>query len=66
MNQHLPAKLTPSTLTQEIGALTDALRPASAVSINDFIEDLNSRGFAYPTSISPEKVLEEYATVLSR
>lgn len=62
----MPATMTPSTLTQEIGVLTDALRPAAAEAINNFIEDLNSRGFAYPTSISPEKVLEEYAAVLSR
>lgn len=66
MSHNLPATITPSTLTQEIGVLTDALRPAAAGAINNFIEDLNSRGFAYPTSISPEKVLEEYAAVLSR
>lgn len=52
-------------MTTEIGALTDALSKASQTAIEKYIEDLNARGFAYPQSIAPVMVLEEYSYALS-
>lgn len=52
-------------MTTEIGVLTDALSKASQNAIEKYIEDLNARGFAYPQSIAPIMVLEEYSYALS-
>lgn len=64
MNTNLPAVVQLSTLSQEIGALTDQLRRPSAEDIASGIAWLMDGGMQYPPSIAEDKAIDEYVLVL--
>lgn len=59
---NLPAQL--STLKQEIGTLTDQLKPASADFLAKCLNRLKASGMAVPTGIAPEDFIREYSFAL--
>jgi hypothetical protein len=64
MTTNLPATVQLSTLSQEIGALTDQLRRPSAEDIASGINWLMDGGMQYPPSIDAANAIDEYVFVL--
>jgi len=62
---NLPATVQLSTLSREIGALTDQLRPAEADAISKYLLSMRKAGMSVPTGMKPEDLESVYGYALS-